>query len=76
MSEAVWTIMRDLGTDDDPRAESELRSMFRSFPAALVQKAKRAAQDKQAAVREGTAESDFTSGPVAYMWGCLRKERK
>jgi len=69
-----WEICNGLGIEDTIKNMSTLADMFHTYPAAVVMSGYGKTRDKLEADKAGTSEVPLQGSPLAYMWGCLRKE--
>ena len=70
-----WDICNGLGIEDTIKNMSSLADMFHTYPAWVVMSGYSKTRDKLEADKSGTSEVPLQGSPLAYMWGCLRKER-
>ena len=76
LKDASWRICNGLGIEDTIKNMSSLADMFHSYPSSLVQDAFLKTRDKQEADKSGTSDKPLENSPLAYMWGCMRRERQ
>ena len=75
LKDASWRICNGLGIEDTIKNMSSLADMFHSYPSSLVQDAFLKTRDKQEADKSGTSDKPLENSPLAYMWGCMRREQ-
>ena len=70
-----WMICNGLGIEDTDANMNTLADMFSRYSGADVKQAYLDTKDKQESDKCGTSAVPMQKPPLAYMWGCLRKER-